>query len=240
MNEQEMKKQREEKFLEAVYHNIGSLYIESASEELENIEKMEYPASLDEWFYGYLEELKKKEKKKMRKLFFKRQLQRAAIVFVALTIGFTSLMVGVEAFRVEVMRMFFDVQETYTEISFKETDTVPPELLADMKYYYYPEYIPKGYELVSAVGESLKNSVYKDSKENELFFIQTLLSTKTRFDTEGAIVEDVIVSGLEGVYVEKDERKILLWHDDEMVFQIIGQITKQELLKMAESMKFVE
>ncbi|MCK5763063.1 MAG: DUF4367 domain-containing protein [Clostridiales bacterium] len=40
--------------------------------------------------------------------------------------------------------------------------------------------------------------------------------------------------------VEKDERKILLWHDDEMVFQIIGQITKQELLKMAESMKFVE
>lgn len=242
MNEKEMKKQREEKLLEAVYHNIGSLYVESASEELENIEKMEYPASLDEWFYGYIEELEKKEKKKMRKLFFKCQLQRAAVVFVALTIGFTSLMVGVEAFRVEVMRMFFDVQETYTEISFKETDTVPSELLVDMKYYYYPEYIPKGYELIEVSGQKtmFKSFDFKNESKKRIVFTQSPPSMRTLLDTEDAIVENIAILGMEGFYVEKNGFRTLMWHNDETVFRITTQTTKQELFKMAESMKFVE
>ena len=41
MNEQEMKKQREEKLLEAVYHNIGSLYIEEKRRKKEREEENE-------------------------------------------------------------------------------------------------------------------------------------------------------------------------------------------------------
>lgn len=131
MNKQDLKKIREEQLLEGVYHNIGSLYIESTLEEMDNIEKQECPARLDAWFSEYLEELKRKEKRKKYKRYFKRQLQRVAIVFIALTIGFTSLMVGVEAFRVEVMRMFFDIQDQYTSIHFKEVDILQSDLLED-------------------------------------------------------------------------------------------------------------
>lgn len=241
MNKSELKKQKEEKLWEAIYYNIGALYAESASEDLQDVENQEYPTRMDEWFYKHLEELKKEEKKEKRIAKFRRIAKKAAVILMVITIGFTSMVVGVEAFRIELMRLFIDVQEKYTEITFDEIESAPSELLKDFSYYYYPEYIPEEYTLTDVGAGKFKiNMYFTNEKGEKISFTQTPSNTKVQFDTENAVVKDITILGMNGMYIIKNNRKTLIWHDNEKMFYIIGIIEEEELFQMAESIKYVQ
>lgn len=235
-------KHGEEKLWEAIYYNIGELYAESASENLDNIEKQEYPEPLDDWFYNHLKELEWEEKKEKRAKNLRRIIKKVSIILMTTTIGFSSLMVGSEAFRIEFMKMFTTVKEKYTEITFDEIDALSSELLKDMSHYYYPEYIPEGYVLEKASGnEAVRSFLFKNGLGEKISFVQAASDVKAQVDTEDAVVRNVVVSGMEGIYAVEDGWKNLIWYDSERMFHLSGaSITEDELFKMAESLKYIQ
>ncbi|MEA3423284.1 MAG: DUF4367 domain-containing protein [Bacillota bacterium] len=80
---------------------------------------------------------------------------------------------------------------------------------------------------------------FKNAEEKRLMFLQSPMPMESTLDTENVIVENIKVLGLDGFYIKKIEFGILLWHDDETVFQIAGWLTKKDLFKIAESIEFV-
>lgn len=59
------------------------------------------------------------------------------------------------------------------------------------------------------------------------------------FDTEGAIVSDVEINGKKGILSDMSQTVkntiILIFYDDTYCYDIIGNISKEEILKIAEN-----
>lgn len=99
-------------------------------------------------------------------------------------------------------------------------------------------YIPEGFELVD-INEGRKMLIYNYvGKNNQKFEIKLLTSSgggKVYYDTEGVEVEEIMVKGSQGYTWQTDEMNYLIWHQDGIEFHIVGNLNKDEILKVAEN-----
>ncbi|GFN35730.1 hypothetical protein TXYLGN1_15170 [Tepidimicrobium xylanilyticum] len=79
----------------------------------------------------------------------------------------------------------------------------------------------------------------KDSDNQSIVFIQMPTETKGVVDTEGAKITYIEIHDYEGVLIEKNNRISIIWHNDEYLFDISGYESKSEMIKVAESIKFL-
>lgn len=57
-------------------------------------------------------------------------------------------------------------------------------------------------------------------------------------DTENAVVENIWINGMEGLLSASERVRILVWHDNMSMYSIDGDITIDEIVKIAENMVF--
>lgn len=99
-------------------------------------------------------------------------------------------------------------------------------------------YISEGFELVD-ISEGHKMLIYNYSAEhNQEFYIKLLDSSdesKLYYDTEGVEVEEIIFKGFQGYTWQTDEMTYLIWYQDSIEFHIVGNLNKDEILKVAEN-----
>lgn len=80
----------------------------------------------------------------------------------------------------------------------------------------------------------------KDSDNQPIVFIQMPTDTKGVVDTEDAKVTYIQINSYEGVLIEKDNGVSIIWYNDEYLFDLSGYESKSEMIKIAESVKFLE
>lgn len=108
--------------------------------------------------------------------------------------------------------------------------------------YYLPE-IPDGYKLHEYDETSwFVCTIYKNSENRTLVFNQDVKEIYDQhFDNERASFEKVGVNGHLGLYLdfgtEPDENGLLVWDNNDYIFEISGNFTKSELINLAESAK---
>ncbi|MFO7888354.1 MAG: DUF4367 domain-containing protein [Eubacteriales bacterium] len=56
-------------------------------------------------------------------------------------------------------------------------------------------------------------------------------------NTEDATTEKININGNEGFLTIKEDRSMIFWHNDERSFTITGNIKKEEIIKIAESIE---
>lgn len=99
-------------------------------------------------------------------------------------------------------------------------------------------YIPERFELVD-INQGRKMLIYKYLGENnQEFYIKLLDSSdegKSYYDTEGAKVEEIIFKGSQGYIWETDEMTYLICHQYGVEFHIVGNLNKDEILKVAKN-----
>lgn len=99
-------------------------------------------------------------------------------------------------------------------------------------------YIPEGFELVD-INQGCKMLIYNYLGENnQKFYIKLLDSSdegKSYYDTEGVDVEEIIFKGGQGYRWQTDDMAYLIWHEDGIEFHIVGNLDKDEILKLAEN-----
>ena len=109
-------------------------------------------------------------------------------------------------------------------------------------------YIPEGYKLVSQNNDEDKTRtfyVYVNS-ENEALYIDVIAVSgkyKTNYDNEHRTIHYITLdNGLDALYLEGDSIEwlnALIWSsaDSKLVFEVVGRLSKEELLKIAAGIK---
>ena len=100
-------------------------------------------------------------------------------------------------------------------------------------------YIPEGYELESAdKAEKCIINRYESNDDNYLSIVKSSSSYKVEFDTEGFVTEEIIVDGVKYTYCKGNlEFDNLIWTRNDYVYRIDGNITLEEFLKIAKTVK---
>jgi len=233
-------KNKENEIIEAYYGYIGEIYVDTIVDELEEkkeeIKNTTFPKKLDTWVEEYIKQEEKKEKRINLIKNIKKQSKKAAIILLIIIAGISTLIFTVEAIRVRVFNFFIERNERYTEIRIEEENNIKtPEL--DWENYYQPTYMPEGYYFESEEdGGLIKILNYSDGK-NQIIITQTNNSAGIQIDTEDATTEKININGNEGFLIIKEDRSMIFWHNEERSFTITGNIKKEEIIKIAESIE---
>ena len=233
-------KNKENEVIEVYYGYIGEIYVDTIVDELEDkkeeIKNTSFPKKLDTWIQEYIKQEEKKEKRINLIKNIKKQSKRAAIILLIIIAGISTLIFTVEAIRVRVFNFFIERNERYTEIRIEEENNIKtPEL--DWENYYQPTYMPEGYYFESEEdGGLIKILNYSDGK-NQIIITQTNNSAGIQIDTEDATTEKININGNEGFLIIKEDRSMIFWHNEERSFTITGNIKKEEIIKIAESIE---
>ena len=154
----------------------------------------------------------------------------AAAVFV---IALAILPATSEAVRERITKLIERVTSQHTEFQL-----VSDEDFTVAKKRFAPTYIPDGFALKQDFhGGGLADLYY----ENDLgqYFGIGISSTGAvlQVDTENANVEPITVWGREGRIITKEDYTIIIWSTEERIFDVYGTIDREELIKIAESIK---
>ena len=198
--------------------------------------------SLDDWFATFPEvipeaERSEKHEKWKRKLFDKMRNDRyhrfttktVKVMLVAAVLWALLL----TAFVIPSSREFiidnFDVFSTY-KLTESNDNSVNGEITVG--------YIPAGFELTSKNNNS-KLIAYDYMNENDWVSVSKLSSSiKIEFDTEMGSIENIDIDGKIYIfYVDENNYNYLVWNANDYVYQIDGTLSKDELLKIAKTVK---
>lgn len=227
--------------MEAYYKMIGDAHVVNIAKELsskaDEIEQVNVPKSLDDWFDSFESRRKKEKNRKKWMILIKKMTSRVA-VFVAIFITFmTVITLSVEGFRIRMFNFFLEKNETFTIIEKREDESnqVRPDI--ELESFYYLSYLPSGYryEKYSIFGNEI--IIQYTNGDEIIIFDQDKGNANYQIDTEDAIIQEIPLGDSSGQLIKKGERIMLFWSDNEDSFLIRASITEKELIKMAESLK---
>ena len=232
-------KANENKIMESFYHYIGENQINHVAEEFDRISAdASETSTLDAWFDDYNKQLKKLDQKRKFRSRVQLLSKRVAIFIAIALVGIFLTTMSVEAFRIKLFNIVTEVTDKFTKVSIVETEN-GLESQVDWDSYYAPEHIPEGYTYSNSENfGDIKIIFYSDASGKEIQFSQTPVNPEYQIDTEDAVVTEVIVNGGKGILVEKEGLLTLIWTIDNKTFNIIGEIERDEIMKMAESSKY--
>lgn len=199
--------------------------------------------SLNDWFATFPEvipeaERSEKHEKWKRKLFDKMRNDRyhrfttktVRVMLVAAVLWALLL----TAFVIPSSREFiidnFEIFSTY-KLTESNDNSVNGEITVG--------YIPDGFELTNkqVFAKALVND-YTDSLGDIITITKYSSSIKVEFDTEMGNIENIDINGQKYIfYVDENNYNYLVWNKNDYVYQIDGAISKDELLKMAQTVK---
>ncbi len=127
-------------------YKFGQYCADKMDEEIDQLAE-DYPdipdlSALDDWFYGYLNELEAESKKSIRRARYKKIASKAAIVFLALTLSTAAVTFSVEAFRVKFFNLFIETSSDHDHMDF-QVDEENNNLPESWDSYYFPSYLSK-------------------------------------------------------------------------------------------------
>ena len=191
-------------------------------------------------------EFSKEHQAKMRKFFAKRRRSKALKKFskyalraacIVVTMGIISgvAIFSVEAWRVRFLNFVFEVGEKNTDYSFKENsgdNYSDDDVIMD--------YLPTGFIITEK--SSSRFRYFAQFVNGDLYFqvIITGPNGSSSIDTENGVFESVVINNYDGVYVSTPDLNSLIWHDNEKVYCITGNISREELIKIGEKIKIAK
>lgn len=164
----------------------------------------------------------------------------AAAIFISLSVSAIAVM-SVEAWRVRVLNFISEISGKSTTIQIYGRETDYDRFLTEAREIHLPTYIPDEYKTESIEKvDDFYLVTYKNYMGDMLELIRLPIGASIGIDSEDAFTEQIIVNGQPALYSLKNEIGNLFFKYNENAFLISGQLTKEELTKIAESMKYRE
>lgn len=222
-------KSKEDKLHEAYYAFVGEGHIDNVSCEID--EHLDF-TELDTWFNSYEKQHLKEQKKMMFKKTIIKYSKVAAISLLAVTIGFTALFTGVEAFRVKVLNTV--VNKNPSHISIVTVDYDQQRALGAL----LPDDLPENYKLFSyeQLG-TMHLSKFQDDHGGFLNIAQSPIGAAVQMDSEGSIVKELDIDDNYLIYAVKDDFITAYYEDKHRAFTISTTLSEELFIKMIKSLK---
>lgn len=181
----------------------------------------------------------REEKSRRLSTFKKRAVQIAAAILIFILLSGLTIL-SVEAWRVRVLNYIIDINEKYTGFLIDDV-SIDRSQFPETPGMHLPSYIPDGYTLEKI---ETSGSFYVVTYENEggdLIILQGLTSgSSVGIDSEDAYHEQLFVNDELAYYYFKNDYSTLLFGYKENKFLLGGLISRDEIIRMAESMEYIE
>ena len=167
-------------------------------------------------------------------------VQVAACLIIAFYVTLSVAIAADHNIRVRVLEMIMNVEKQYTEISLQENNAKSFHVPSEWKGTYYPAYIPDGFvieKISSLYGldtlECLNENMY-------LSFLECGEDVSTNIDTEGALVEAILINGSPAIIAEKGGLVTIAWAYNRNYFVLQAQVGREIAIQIAESVMVVK
>ena len=168
---------------------------------------------------------------------------RTAAVFAAFVLGIGAIgMSTSEAFRLRIFSMF----ENRNDGAVAFRDDAAYELLKGWSDYWYPEYLPEGYYLLTAEenDDFDKIILFKSTDDNEIRIYETNSGGMPEIDKDTNLYEEIYINS-ETAYLFSDieqQKYHLLWQAEDCIFRITFSNfdEKEEIIRTADSLKYIK
>lgn len=198
----------------------------------------EYHESMLAFIRKLDQETKRKEKKEARQRWL-----RTTAMFVVCFVSLNAAALGVsEAYREKVFSLFYDEEQGGVTLSFDPGR----ELMEEWEDYWYPAWLPEGYQLYAA--ERTEDTDFlmfmsEDTKQ-ELRITTCPADAEYSFDTEWMSREDMDIGMHDGYYFFNEEQEfyIVVFGTGEkiLIAEHTGKIEKETMQKIAENMQYIK
>ncbi|MCC8196652.1 MAG: sigma-70 family RNA polymerase sigma factor [Ruminococcus sp.] len=122
----------------------------------------------------------------------------------------------------------------YTTVYLSSTGDYPSEILEK----HEPTCGVDGYERTVTVDSSVWYAVSYTQGESNLYYMQYTADTFRYTDvSKDYAITETTVNGSDGLYIEGESYAAVMWADDEYTYLLEGDFEKNEIIKIAESVK---
>ena len=173
------------------------------------------------------------KKRKSRKL-----LQKAA-VFLLIFLSVNTLAIGTsQAYR----QFVFQVFENEENHSINFHDRAEQDMIGSWNDYWYPTYLPEGYQIVAAEEVPEKCLLIQAGiSEASLIITEYSQETELSYDTEHSQISDIRIHNYLGKRIAFENHTIIVYQTETVMleFRFDATIPEQEVVKIAENMEYV-
>lgn len=198
------------------------------------------PIEADQSFLDFAREYDKNAKKRNKLTKQKRILRTAAVFAVCIITIFAIAIETSDALRVRIYDIFSDKSEG--------SITLLPEaekgLLGEWEDYWYPTYIPDGFQMVGAEKYADESAIIFENKENEAYFniMEFSFDTVLSYDTDTNSMEAVRIACYQGYLFEDIQNQSIgiFWMTDDRQLSVNakGKIDRETIIKIAEGLEY--
>ena len=165
----------------------------------------------------------------------RRSIAAASLILIVLTAS-----MSVEAVRMPVIRLTEKIYTEFSEILFENEDNI--EVPQKIEEVYVPSYIPDGYTLTEVIDDmrSMHFLFYTNEEGQELSIEQLTFNVSMAVDTEGITTEEITINGMDGIIYTKRGLTSIIVNDNRYVHFVSGYESREELIKVVESLRIRE
>lgn len=166
----------------------------------------------------------------------RKTMQHVAALFAVVFLTGGILMTKVDAVRVPVGNILFTIGEEFSTIQVQQER--PTQTISKKFAEYLPTYIPVGF-FVESVDESKHECYVSYSDGGERYYSVDFYASARggAVDTEDSIITEIEIRGYPAIMLQKAERTMLLWYPANHEYFIVGNVPREELFAVLESIE---
>lgn len=169
-------------------------------------------------------------------------IRKKRLLLVAIILSIFVSVMSIASARETLFGFFVRIYNTFTEIIFDRNLDQPSDTTqalptgSENDENWVPTLLPEGYKKVDQLeAGGIFQITYANPAGDELVFERQVSDTRQLIiDTEGIQTEKVQINQYDGFFYANKNVKNLIWQEGTYIFSIIGEITKEELLNMAD------
>ncbi len=185
------------------------------------------------------EDKRKKERGVALRRCVKSFFRVAACALAILAIAAPIAIANVEPLRASVMKLLIDIQEDHTELRLVEIDEPVIEIPEGWTGIYYPTYMPEGFEL-EKVSELFWEATYRNEEGAAIYFSEYDKGAGVNINSENAKLSYIYIYGEQALVVERPGYVIVTWQLGNRFIVLDADVSREEAVKIAESVRMIE
>ncbi len=168
-----------------------------------------------------------------------RQILQKVAVFLLIFLSINTFAIGTShAYRQFVFRVF----ENEENHSINFHDRAEQDMIGSWNDYWYPTYLPEGYQIVAAEEVPEKCLLIQAGiSEASLIITEYPQETELSYDTEHSQISDIRIHNYLGKRIAFENHTIIVYPTETIMleFRFDATIPEQEVVKIAENMEYV-
>jgi hypothetical protein len=164
----------------------------------------------------------------------KRLLKAGAIAAIVIIV-FSTVIFSVEAFRVPVLNYFKEFNQSSITIKVIDNNVDYKDFNGSIEGLYLPSYMPENYwvESIEPIGSSFRATFFNG--KDKIVLKKLLSGASIGIDNEDATAESITLFDHTAEYYETERMSTLIFQIDDTSLMLTGQVPRDELFKIAES-----